>query len=273
MHHYPFHVGDYIRATAHLDIVEDCIYRRLIDLYMETELPIPNETQQVIRRLRLGSSGLILETILKEFFTLEADNCWHNSRCDREILEYKRLADVSRINGKLGGRPKKTQRVILDNPAITQQEPVGLQPITNNQEPITKNQEPITKTTNQEDSKTKKPKVKNITPAALLQARGVDSKIAEDWIILRKQKKAAITETALNGIEREAAKAGLPLQDALKICCERGWAGFKSDWLIESGRNSRGRGGEINDPRAVEASLRAFLGEDNLTIEGESKHV
>ena len=136
MHHYPFHVGDYIRATAHLDIVEDCIYRRLIDLYMETELPIPNETQQVIRRLRLGSSGLILETILKEFFTLEADNCWHNSRCDQEISEYKRLATVSRINGKLGGRPKKTQQVILDNPDLTQQEPSGLQPRTTNHEPI-----------------------------------------------------------------------------------------------------------------------------------------
>jgi len=138
MHHYPFHVGDYIRATAHLDIVEDCIYRRLIDLYMETELPIPNETQQVMRRLRLGSSGLILETILKEFFTLETDNCWHNSRCDQELLEFKRLAEVSRNNGKLGGRPKKTQRVILDNPEITQTKPAGLQPIPNTQYPIPK---------------------------------------------------------------------------------------------------------------------------------------
>ena len=69
-----FHVGDYIKSTAHLDLIEDCVYRRLIDLYMETETPIPNETQQVIRRLRLGSSGLILESILTEFFTLEADN-------------------------------------------------------------------------------------------------------------------------------------------------------------------------------------------------------
>jgi uncharacterized phage protein (TIGR02220 family) len=140
MHHYPFHVGDYIRATAHLDLIEDCVYRRLIDLYMETEQPIPNETQQVIRRLRLGSSGLILESILSEFFILEDDNCWHNKRCDEEISAYKRLAEVSRINGKLGGRPKKTQQVILDNPVGTQQEPSRLQPRTKNQEPISKEQ-------------------------------------------------------------------------------------------------------------------------------------
>jgi uncharacterized phage protein (TIGR02220 family) len=140
MHHYPFHVGDYIRATAHLDLIEDCVYRRLIDMYMETEKPIPNDNPGVIRRLRLGSSGLILDSILREFFTLEGDNCWHNSRCDAEIQAYKRLAEVSRINGKLGGRPKKTQQVILANPEITQQEPSRLQPRTKNQEPISKEQ-------------------------------------------------------------------------------------------------------------------------------------
>lgn len=157
MHHYPFHVGDYIKSTAHLDLIEDCVYRRLIDLYMETEQPIPNETQQVIRRLRLGSSGLILDSILQEFFTLESDNCWHNARCDAEIQAYRRLAEVSRINGKLGGRPKKTQQVIFDNPAGTQQEPSRLQPITNNQEPISK------------------PKSKSCAPATRLPADWVPS--------------------------------------------------------------------------------------------------
>lgn len=209
MHHYPFHVGDYIRATAHLDIVEDCVYRRLIDLYMETEEPIPNETQQVIRRLRLGSSGLILETILKEFFTLEADNCWHNSRCDTEILAYKRLADVSRINGKLGGRPRKTQRVILDNPAGTQQEPSGLQPRTKNQEPITN---------------------KYIPP--------INGELLADWLEVRKAKRAGkLTETAWNGLEREANTAGISASDAVKVCCERGWQSFKAEWLTKAPTN------------------------------------
>lgn len=59
---------------------------------------------------------------------------------------------------------------------------------------------------------------------------GIDQQIVKDFKALRKSKKAAITQTALDGIRREAEKAGLTLEGALKVCCERGWAGFKADW-------------------------------------------
>ncbi len=55
--------------------------------------------------------------------------------------------------------------------------------------------------------------------------------IVEDWLTLRKTKKSPVTETAMLGIEREARKAGLSVEDALKVCCERGWAGFKAEWI------------------------------------------
>lgn len=213
MHHYPFHVGDYIRATAHLDLIEDCVYRRLIDLYMETEKPIPNETQQVIRRLRLGSSGLILESILQEFFTLEADNCWHNSRCDGEIREFNRLAEISRINGKLGGRPKKTQQVVLDNPEITQNEPVGLQPI-----PST--QYPKDKTTS------------NVTVAVLL-ADGCSEIHANELLSLRKKKRSPLTALAWNGIKGEIKKAGMSLDEGIGTMAARGWQSFEAAWVAQ----------------------------------------
>ena len=226
MHYYQFHVGDYSVATAHLDLVEDCIYRRLIDFYMKEEQPIPNETQQVSRRLRLGSSGLILETILQEFFTLGDDNCWHNARCDREILEYKRLAEVSRINGRLGGRPKKTQKVILNNPEITQQEPVGLQPRTINHEPINKE--------------------KAFNAKSHLLSLGVSDAVSSDWLSLRSSKKAAVTATAINGIRREPDKAGYTLESALSECCTRGWVGFKAEWAAD-----KASGGKTNSFKGV----------------------
>lgn len=52
---------------------------------------------------------------------------------------------------------------------------------------------------------------------------------------LRKAKRAAITKTALQGIEREAQKAGLTLQAALQEMCARGWTGFKAEWLQKKG--------------------------------------
>ncbi|TXH13476.1 MAG: DUF1376 domain-containing protein, partial [Hyphomicrobiaceae bacterium] len=41
MHHYPFHPGDYMLDTAHLEPMEDLAYRRLLDFYYSSEKPIP----------------------------------------------------------------------------------------------------------------------------------------------------------------------------------------------------------------------------------------
>lgn len=52
-----------------------------------------------------------------------------------------------------------------------------------------------------------------------------------DWLAVRKEKKSALTQTALDGFLRETEKAGWTITDALRICCERGWAGFKASWV------------------------------------------
>jgi hypothetical protein len=54
--------------------------------------------------------------------------------------------------------------------------------------------------------------------------------VVADFKALRKAKKAAITVTAIEGIRREASKAGVTLERALATCCERGWQSFKADW-------------------------------------------
>ena len=58
----------------------------------------------------------------------------------------------------------------------------------------------------------------------------VPPQVVADFRKLRAGKKAPVTETAIAGIKREAEKAGMSLADALAMCCERGWTGFKADW-------------------------------------------
>lgn len=142
MHYYQFNIGDYIGKTAHLTVAEDCIYRRLIDMYYDTERPIPAETKAVIRRLRLNNLDEELASVLSEFFRLEGDNCWHHERIDRDISAYKAKADRARNNGKLGGRPVKTKVVISENPDETQSK-ANHKPLTINQEPIKKRASPF----------------------------------------------------------------------------------------------------------------------------------
>jgi hypothetical protein len=59
---------------------------------------------------------------------------------------------------------------------------------------------------------------------------GVDEQVWTDFLAIRKAKRSPLSATALAGIGREADKAGINLADALVVCCERGWTGFRADW-------------------------------------------
>jgi uncharacterized protein YdaU (DUF1376 family) len=138
MHHYQHHIGDYRRDTAHLSLLEHGIYRQLLDMYYLNEQPIPKETQVVFRRLsaKTEHEQNAIETILKEFF-LDTPDGWKHTRCDSEIAAYQEKAEKNRINGKSGGRPKKTQ-VVIDglsdgNPSGTQNN-LNHKPLTINQD-------------------------------------------------------------------------------------------------------------------------------------------
>lgn len=56
-----------------------------------------------------------------------------------------------------------------------------------------------------------------------------------DWLQLRKTLKAAVTQTAVDAINREARRAGYTLEQALETCCANGWRGFKADWVQQRG--------------------------------------
>ena len=70
-----------------------------------------------------------------------------------------------------------------------------------------------------------------------LRPEDVAEQVWADWCALRKSKKAAVTATALEGIRREAKRAGLTMQQALETCCANGWQGLKAEWL--TGKNGQ----------------------------------
>lgn len=81
-------------------------------------------------------------------------------------------------------------------------------------------------------NKTTQPKAEKASELDLLLANGVNQATAQDYLQTRKSKRAGtLTQTALNGIIREAKKAGLSLEQALTVCCERSWIGFNAQWL------------------------------------------
>lgn len=66
--------------------------------------------------------------------------------------------------------------------------------------------------------------------ADLLEA-GVDRQVATDWLAVRKAKKAQDTKTGIDGVLAQIAKSDMSPDAAIRLCCERGWAGFNPSWL------------------------------------------
>jgi hypothetical protein len=91
--------------------------------------------------------------------------------------------------------------------------------------------------------------------------------IWSDFVAHRKSVKAPVTQTAVDGIRREAIKAGLSLPDALREICSRGWRGFKAEWMIQQQAKSRKVQPVDDDPEGwVHKSLRKGA----QTIEGDA---
>jgi hypothetical protein len=53
-----------------------------------------------------------------------------------------------------------------------------------------------------------------------------------DFLKHRKAKRATVTPTVIETFRREAEKAQVSLEDAMTICCSRGWQGFDATWLV-----------------------------------------
>lgn len=67
---------------------------------------------------------------------------------------------------------------------------------------------------------------------------GVSQSVWMDFQAVRKAKRSPVTETAMQAIRREAAKAGITLEQALTVCIERGWQGFRAEWHAAQGMHN-----------------------------------
>ena len=203
MHYYQFNIGDYRAATAHLSNQEDLAYRRLLDMYYDTEKKIPLDTQWVAKRLRLDCE--VVKSVLQDMFKL-TESGWHHGRCETVIDQYHAMAEKNRANGRLGGRKK--------NPVASDSQPIAKATI--NDKPITNNHKPIKE---------------RATSVAC--PHDVSPQVWQDWLQLRKSKKASVTETVVKGARAEAGKLGWELERFLVEWCTRGSQGLKAEWVAE----------------------------------------
>ena len=103
----------------------------------------------------------------------------------------------------------------------------------------------------------------------LLDEFGIDGDLAMDFVKHRKALKAPITKTAMNGFQREANKAGIPIRQAVQIAVERGWRGFRADWDWQGGNFAKHSANQtaytpplrMNDPGCMAGQVVEIEGE------------
>ena len=207
--YFKFNIGDYTSHTQHLTLIEDIAYRRLLEAYYLSERPLNSGIGSIARQIRMREHEKEVGDVLHEFFTL-SEMGWSNVRADREIEGYHAKSEQSSKAGKASAKSRMSKKQ------------------TTVEQPLNDRFDFVEPTTKQEPLNTKQETRRNTSNTA--PPEGVALPVWQDFLKTRKTK---ITDTALNGIRREAEKAGITLENALQTCCTRGWQSFRADWEID----------------------------------------
>ena len=209
MHYYQFNIGDYKSHTEHLSEMEDLAYRRLLDWYYLHESPIPLDISETSRQIRMRTHCDCIANVLREFFE-ETPEGWIQHRAD---LEIEKTGEKSKKASESAKKRWDLSQNVKNNDANAMR--------THSEGNATHKTRHITQDTIENKAR------KLATP------EGVSESVWQDFLKLRRAKKAPMTDTALQGIRKEADKAGLTLEYALSECLARGWQGFKAEWVME----------------------------------------
>jgi hypothetical protein len=90
-------------------------------------------------------------------------------------------------------------------------------------------------------SSTSSPSKKKDSATSVACPPDVSQQVWDDWVTLRKTKKAPITKTVLNGAIVEAKKLGWSLEQFLIEWCNRSSQGLKAEWIVKQNPADIGR--------------------------------
>jgi uncharacterized protein YdaU (DUF1376 family) len=237
VHYYTHHIGDFIKDTSNLDDHHLATYLRMMWRYYLSESPIKGECEDIAFAVR--SDEKTVRTLLKHFFK-ESENGWTHTRCDKVIADFYAKSEKARASAKMRWDSERNANESKKDANAPKSDAKPMLPITHN--PLTHN-----------------PVIKN---TALTRPDSVSQDVWADFEKLRKAKKAPLTKTALNGIQAEADKAGISLEAALVMACNRGWASFKADWIqVGSGHKNENRQTalEARNRQAVQDAMRGSI--------------
>lgn len=93
---------------------------------------------------------------------------------------------------------------------------------------------------------------------------GVCENVANDFLLVRKNKKATNSETAFKRLKTEIAQSGLSANDCITISVENDWKGFKVEWIQKQNRKYSIEGSSSYSPKNVSGRAGVYM--NTLTV-------
>lgn len=225
MNFFKLYIGDYQRDTAHLSVTEHGAFMLMLQHYYATEKPLP-VGKALHRMLRATDKAerAAIDAVASQFWrTTEAGLV--NDRADEEITKAATQASTNRDTALAREAARKAAR---------EQHEQSTNRATND------STKPPPRARNHSHSQTEPTgSVGRARERALPCPPDVDPRVWGDWQALRAKKRAAVSETTVEEARKEAAKAGLSLDEFLRVWCMRGSQGLSADWLKPSESGQR----------------------------------
>lgn len=236
MHFYQHHIGDFQRDTASLSDSDTMAYLRLIWMYYDTELPLPDDAKKLA--FKIGSNPDSVQIILDTFFIKDGEYYRH-ARCDEELSKIYKSSAKARLAAQIRWAKRNEEK---KNAMLNECESNADALINDaNALEIDATHEPINPLTN-----TNTVSIKNISKKQDSKFKvSVDKPddISEDlWIEFidhRKSRRAPITPRVIDAFKREAKNAGFSLSKAIEKCIERNWTSFEAAWILNKSPQSK----------------------------------
>ena len=206
----PLYIADYLSATSRLTTEQHGAYLLLIMDYWKNGAP-PDNDQVLAQITKLSPDAWSnARSMLQVFFQVE-DGLWIQHRVESEMVKAQHNKQVNVKRGKAGAEARWNKNAPSINEASSEQCSAD--------------------STSPSPSPSPSPTSKSLPTKVIPTPGGVSDSVWQDFKTLRKAKRAPITQKAIDGIVREANKAGWTVEQALSECCFRGWQAFKAEWV------------------------------------------
>lgn len=139
MHYYQFNIGDYAKSTKHLSPMEDLAYRRMLDLFYDSEKPLPCEIPAIARLIVMREYQEEIRQVLIEYWE-ETEHGWINKRANEDLTAYKEKSLKAKASAEARWAKQKESEPKANVMRSHNEGNANHKPLTINQEPETNKQ-------------------------------------------------------------------------------------------------------------------------------------